>query len=398
MSRSPSFMPTHPRRRETGLTLIELMIAITISLIVLAALTAMFVTSSRARDEITRANQQIENGRYAMQVLSEDIALAGFMGRADLREGLTLWEPGTPPTLSAAPVLSFTNNRLCGADDVNVMSVLRQQAPLYIEGLNNVAAASMPADCTTAGNFAGGSTMSNFKPGTDMLVIRRTSTCTAYPPPTACPPVVGLPYFQVSLCPESAPDQALPHIATLGVEYTLQACPANCDTNRAALEAVFNLNDRIPGGGCSAATNNAEVRRYLTHIYFVDNDAVLNRAELTVDGGVRKFTVVPIAEGIDNFQVQYGVDPNEDGVPNSYEDASAINAILPPNEAVATWRNVVTARIYILARSTDPSPGHVDNKTYVLGSTTVANPNDNFKRHVFESLVQIRNPSGLRQP
>ncbi len=395
MSRAmPCVMPS-PRRHETGLTLIELMIAITISLVVLAALTAMFVTSSRARDEITRANQQIENGRYAMQVLSEDIALAGFMGRADLRApGLTLWDPGAPPTLSAAPALSFANNRLCGADDVNVMNALRQQAPLYIEGLNNVAAASMPADCTTSGNFVGGTTMGNFKPGSDILVIRRTSTCTAYPPPTACPPVVGLPYFQVSLCPESAPDQALPHIATLGVEYTLQACPANCDSNRAALEAVFNLNNRTPGGGCSAAANNAEVRRYLTHIYFIDNEEVLNRAELIADGGVRKFTVVPIAEGIDNLQVQYGVDSaGGDGIPDSYEDAGSANL-----NSVAAWQNVVTTKVYILARSTDPSPGHVDNKTYVLGSTTVANPGDNFKRHVFESLVQIRNPSGLRQP
>src|SRR5688572_24963346 len=71
-------MPVKPVVRDAGFTLIELMIAITISLIVLAALTAMFVTSSRARDEITRANQQIENGRYALQVLSDDLRLAGY--------------------------------------------------------------------------------------------------------------------------------------------------------------------------------------------------------------------------------------------------------------------------------------------------------------------------------
>jgi type IV pilus assembly protein PilW len=232
--------------------------------------------------------------------------------------------------------------------------------------------------------------MANFKAGTDIVVIRRTSTCASYPPPTDCPPVVNAPYFQVSLCPEADPDLSLPHIANLGVEYKLEACPANCDSSAAALEAVFNLNNRqIPGGGCSTGPTNAEVRRYLTHIYFVDNDEVLNRAELTVDGGARKFTIVPIAEGIDSLQIQYGVDGDGNGIPEGYQDAGAI--------ALADWQNVVTTKVYILARSTDPSPGHVDNKTYGLGTTTIASPGDNFKRHVFETLVQLKNPGGLRQ-
>ncbi|MGH8561634.1 MAG: PilW family protein, partial [Nevskiales bacterium] len=81
---SPTVMPSPEQpctgSRQSGFSLVELMIAITLSLIILAALSAIFVTSSRARDEIARANQQIENGRYAMQILSDDLQLAGYYG------------------------------------------------------------------------------------------------------------------------------------------------------------------------------------------------------------------------------------------------------------------------------------------------------------------------------
>jgi type IV pilus assembly protein PilW len=375
--------PSGPAQR--GLTLIELMIAITISMIVLAALTAMFVTSSRARDEITRANQQIENGRYAMQILSDDLRLAGFMGKADLRD---------PLDLGGTPALSFSNDKLCGANDLT-LAALRDQAPLYIEGANNVA--SVPGDCSVGSNFVGGTTMSNFKNGTDIVVIRRTSSCAATSPLSAsCPPVDAAPYFQVSMCPESPPDVAL------GVFYKLEACPGSCASSDAARNTVFNLHQRLAGGGCNtASTGFEEIRRYLTHVYYVanidhDGDAAtalvptLMRAELTVDGGARKFTVVPLAEGIDNLQFLYGIDDaGDDGVPERYEDASGIT--------LAEWQDVVTVKMYILARSTDPSPGHVDDKTYELGTTTIANPGDSFKRHVFESVVQLKNPGGLRQ-
>ena len=70
------------RRRAAGLTLIELMIAVTVALIILAALAVMYGTSVKARNQIERVSRQIENGRYAIQLLRADIQLAGFFGEA----------------------------------------------------------------------------------------------------------------------------------------------------------------------------------------------------------------------------------------------------------------------------------------------------------------------------
>ena len=67
-----------PPGRQSGFSLIELMIAITLGLVILAALTSFFVQTSGNRTEMERNTRQIENGRYAIDAMREDIGLAGF--------------------------------------------------------------------------------------------------------------------------------------------------------------------------------------------------------------------------------------------------------------------------------------------------------------------------------
>src|SRR5215467_15506191 len=75
-SRRTFLTPTRAR----GYTLVELLVSITIGLIILAALVTLFAGNSRQRGEIERANEQTENGRYALQLLSEDLRDAGYLG------------------------------------------------------------------------------------------------------------------------------------------------------------------------------------------------------------------------------------------------------------------------------------------------------------------------------
>src|SRR5215203_367081 len=63
-----------------GFSLIELMIAITIGLLLLSGMTLIFVNSSEANRELQKTAQQIENGRYATALISQDLRHAGFYG------------------------------------------------------------------------------------------------------------------------------------------------------------------------------------------------------------------------------------------------------------------------------------------------------------------------------
>jgi type IV pilus assembly protein PilW len=66
------------RRRQSGVSLIELMVSVTLGLLILSGVLIVFVNASAARNEVERTSRQIENGRYASELLSEDLRLAGF--------------------------------------------------------------------------------------------------------------------------------------------------------------------------------------------------------------------------------------------------------------------------------------------------------------------------------
>ena len=62
------------------MTLVEWMVSITIGLILLAGLTGLIARQSSAQSELEKSSRQIENGRYAMQLLNEDVQMAGYYG------------------------------------------------------------------------------------------------------------------------------------------------------------------------------------------------------------------------------------------------------------------------------------------------------------------------------
>lgn len=68
------------RGRERGFGLVELMISMLIGLVIIAALVTLFVNTSGNNRELARANSMIENGRFAIKVLEDDLAHAGYWG------------------------------------------------------------------------------------------------------------------------------------------------------------------------------------------------------------------------------------------------------------------------------------------------------------------------------
>ena len=105
--------------------------------------------------------------------------------------------------------------------------------------------------------------------------------------------------------------------------------------------------------------------------------------------------MVPLVEGIENLQLEYGVDTDVDGDSDVYTTDPT---------TVANWSNVLATRVNLLARNPVPSSGHVDTKRYVLGAlsdgtpNTIAARNDAYKRHVFQALVNLPNPTGRNFP
>lgn len=335
-------------RNQSGLSLVELMISMTLGLLILAGVTTVFVNNNRTRNEVEKFSRQIENGRYAMQMLTDDIGIAGYLGE--------YVPPTSAPTLAAVPDPCAT-----------AIADLANNMVLHVQGYHNA---------------SGGLTcIADVKAGTDVLVVRRVATCRAANPADAnCDaPAAGNPYFQVSGC---ITDPA-PAGQTTSPYYLL-------DTNTANLT--------LRKVGCTSG--NASIRRYRTHIYFIANNdnagdgiPTLKRAELGAGG----FTIVPLVEGIENLQLQYGIDTNADGIPEAYTaDPGSYNGCAG-NACVVNWWNSTSIQVSLLARNETTSGGYNDVKTYTLAGTTYGPYNDSYRRHAYTATAMLANPVGRRQ-
>jgi type IV pilus assembly protein PilW len=345
-----------PTSNHAGFSLVELMVAITLGMLVMGTISAAFVSSSQARRETDQASRQVENGRYAMQLLGDDLALAGYYAEFD---------PRALPTPAAKP-------DPCATD----VATLKAAMPLHVQGYDN----------PTAATIAALTCLSDVRPGTDIIVLRRTSTCVAGS--AGCDAFVGgttQPYFQAALCVSATElDSAN------AIDYYAMATAA----------AGLTKHKR----DCATL---ADFRRYVTRIYFVANNdnagdgiPTLKRAELGATG----FSIVPLVEGIENLQLEYGLDTSAvpDGAPDvftadpdNYTGAGAAGA-------TGNWRNAVAARVNVLARNTDSTPGYTDTKLYTLGLNADGSANAytpagsalSYKRHIFTAEVRLTNPAG----
>ncbi|MCY1556841.1 hypothetical protein D9M68_936340 [compost metagenome] len=54
------------------------MVAVTVSLLMMAAILKLFVDVARTNTEMEKTNAQIENGRFAIQLIAEDLVHGGF--------------------------------------------------------------------------------------------------------------------------------------------------------------------------------------------------------------------------------------------------------------------------------------------------------------------------------
>jgi type IV pilus assembly protein PilW len=349
--------PCRARRAgfQAGFSLIELMIALTLGMLLLAALAAAFINSSRTRDELERASQQIENGRYAMQALSDDLRLAGFWAQFNIRAA-------APPT-----PLSMPDPCIPAGTPANLIA-LRDAMPLHIQGYDDANAAT-PAAITALT-----CPISDWKTGTDVVAVRRVSTCIKGA--ADCAALTGAPYFQASLC-NNASELGSPNWFD---QFRL-------DTDDTQLNRTLK----------NCATTQPDKRQFIVRVYFIaNNDAAgdgiptLKRAELAGSS----FSIASVAPGIENLQLEYGIDTNADGAPDTMSaDPSS----------VANWSNVVSVKVNLLARAASPSLGYTDPKTYTLGMKadgTTANtvtPGGSYKRRVFQSEVRLYNPAGRRE-
>ena len=371
-----------PISRQTGFTLTELMVGMTIGLIVLSGVSSAYIASSNAGRESQASSEQVENGRQALEFLIYDLRHAGYFGQ-----------------LTTLPVPGGALPDPCETTDLVAMS---QAMAFAVQGYD--APGATPLTCLDAADFV---------PGTDIVVVRRVDT--------------------EPLAATDTPEQGAIYLQANAIETELQLgnSGGTIGTTKKADGTVATILNR---DGVTAAP----IWRYLVHIYFIapcampagggttctgaaDDDGspipTLKRLELTAAGGVAQMSIVPLVAGVENLQLDYGVDnlptavdpvtgligdgaPDcDDTDPGSNANAGITAGCATANPgAVAEWTNLVGAQVHVLARSYRPYNNYTDSKTYDLGlGLGAVTPGGGFKRHAYSTAVRLTNVSGRRE-
>ena len=75
-------MRTPSTRRQSGFSLIELLIALTINLVIVIAASYLYLGTSESKRALSQQQQLSENGQYALDLIGRDIVNAGFFPAA----------------------------------------------------------------------------------------------------------------------------------------------------------------------------------------------------------------------------------------------------------------------------------------------------------------------------
>lgn len=339
---------TNLRYRTAGFSLIELMISITLGLLIMTAVLALYLDLSRSNSELAKMNRQIENGRFTIQLLQQELWHAGY------------WDTYVPPFPSVLPPTAIPNPcaDFAAWDAVYIANMYAIPVQGYVAGV------APPGDCNVASPQA----------NSDVLVIRHAETCIT---DTAnCGNFnAGNLYLQTQSCT----DASLPN-------YAANYVPAAAD-----IPMLGTPGTNVYKKDCATL---ADKRKLITSVFYVRNysvtvgDGIPTLMRADSDSGVMQ-AAQPVVEGIQSLKLEYGQDTDEDGSPDVFDDCAACTA--------ADWANVVAVRVHVLARNLEASTGYVEDKSYVLGATTLGPFSDGFMRHAYSSYVRLINPSGRRE-
>lgn len=337
--------------RAGGFSLVELMVAITLSLLLLTGVVAIFSSSRVSYESNDQLSRIQETGRFALEVVSRHVRSAGFSG--------------------------------CVRQPKFISTALRNSTDLqwnFLEG--PVRGYDASASAWTPGLDP---SITGVLPGTDVLVVRG--------PRLDAEPT----QLTVALTDPQAP---LVVASTSGIRQGGDVVMAfSCEAQSvffatpAGTNLTHGVTDTVPGNEFATTsfpfTLNTEVIPVETVVYYVAASQAATPPDNTLPLGTTSlWRRVGLADpeemiqGVENMQLEFGMDINGDRIVDNYAAATA----------TTVWQNVVAVRVALLVRSIEQYGTDTDGRSYqLLTNTTVVAPGDRRLREVFTGTISIRN-------
>lgn len=356
------------------------MIGLAIGLILIGGMTTVFVNISKGFRQDEQASRLHDDLRIAFAIMAEDIEMAGYW--SDLHNpytavlvdcnvfGAVAYSRGADGGCDSSPTAGTP------VTDPLLRWTFFNRAPLA--AVDNVATTASlltsattpdPNDPETISLATLGLTSADIVPGTDVIAVKRLLGG-----PTAASNAGGL---AVQTAPGGATGTLFPGSGTAPDPDPDLAGPSDWN-HRFRVAAYF-------------------IRPYA--LSTTESPAIPTLCRRVLQSASSTYTTECLAQGIENLQLEYGVDTVPaagDGVIDRYV-ASGTGTAGPTQ---AELGQVIAVRIALLGRNQPNSKNGLDytyknQKTYAFGNTTVNGGSDPYYRKLLQGVVLVRNPSSL---
>lgn len=381
------------RRRNVGLSLIEVMIALVIGVLLLTGIMQIFGSTQLAFSTAEGASRIQENARFALDMLRNDVRMAAHVGCRSERDYVAIEEALF--NHAAAPATNFATAPFA----------LRIDMP--IEAFEFMGSGpGQQVDLSTG--VSTGVSSGSFSPALPSALADVTADA-----------VVGSDIIVLRYLSSENVRSVLPNIATntLSVLNAADAVffergqiygVANCER----LSLVQALSNgplvAVGSGGVNAVDWVAEeegyappgtsVHRYEYVVYYVGIDAASGEPSLKMrrfDSNRANLVSGPqsVVEGVESMQLVFGADvgAGRDDVVDRYFTAVGVPGLAPnPRDA---WSRVLSVRVGLLMRSTNRAGALRDDTSPPIrvADTVFAVADDRRVRQTFETSITMRN-------
>ena len=352
--------------KSSGFTIVEMMIAMVISLFLLGGVAQIFLASKQSYTTGEEASRMQENGRFAMDIMSRDIRMAGFLP-CRIQDGEV-----ANSVDSTDDIYNFFDAAI-DADEYGVSAfagypavggaaterVASSDAIRILRGGSEPSCVSSHVPASATIHLCGPS--SDFEKGDILLVCDAEKAA----------------MFQLS-GPASAP----PHSTLVHNTGAAGITPGNCSKD---------LGKPTTSGDCSTNTlvqfaMDAQVVKFTSVSYYIGvstSGTTTSLYRIILDQAP-----VELIEDIETMQILYGEDTDADGIANQYVTG----------DSIADSNNVVAIRIGLLVKSPSEIAEEDNDTTYDVAGTPVADTGtavthggDKRLRNVYTSTIKVRN-------
>jgi type IV pilus assembly protein PilW len=329
-------------QRQAGLTMVELMVALAIGSFLIIGAVQIYTQSRQAfivNESIARVQ---ETAQFAMDTIEADLRMASNWGRNSRGlavEGRSLVGDLNPAGLTV-PV---------GADDVSCGDGWAFDLARPIDGTDN----DYDLPCAAEGGS---------DPLSDLVTIRRVSV-----QPVAPGPAGRLQIQSTRIQGQLFDDGSVP-------------------------AAFLPITNHPVTGAPSSATHNLMVSSYYVSPTsdLIPGVPTLRRKTLTIRNGAPFIEDQEVAPGVENIQLQLGVDVDEDNTVDRYVHPG--DPIYDPAHAnYVPGARVLTARVWLVVRGVTTEFGLQDARNYSPSNANLGQMSDSFRRLQVSKTILLRN-------